>query len=372
VELRSPTPYFLQCTAHTLYSPIHRLIDKQHPQWPYQYGENYPCNGSFQLKINNPDKGYQLIKNGFYWDVDRVSLEQVTINRMNATEAFQRFEKKEVDWIGNPFGGWNVSYHGSKEGKIVSFPDTWVCWCVFNANDYPFNHTKLRQAFSYAIQRDEIIVNPFFPLNSAYSILLPHYRKKLHSLFPKYDPNQAKILFNEALNELGITLEQFPPLTLIFGEKGIREHTALHLKKQFEECFGIVCHLQPYPWNTLFSKITKGNFQMSLFHWMPWFVDPFYTLTAFKSIDQELNVSKWENSEFHWLIEMSEGEMNPFRRSSYLLKAEEILSLEAPIIPLFYQPYQALVQKDFNVSCPIVGGGAMIAKSYYQKPNKGI
>ena len=65
---RKSNPYFLQLTAYPLYSPIHRVMDQQHPQWPYQCERNYPCNGPFQLKINQPAQGYQLIKNTLYWE----------------------------------------------------------------------------------------------------------------------------------------------------------------------------------------------------------------------------------------------------------------------------------------------------------------
>jgi len=372
VDLVCPTHYFLRCTANTLYSPIHRSIDQQYPQWPYQCDKQYPCNGPFQVRINHPNKGYQLIKNPLYLDANQVMLEQVTLTRMNSFEAFQRFQKKEVDWVGNPFGGWDMSHSADKDGRIVSFPNAWVCWCVFNAASPPFHHPKLRQAFAYAIQRSEIIPNPYFPINPAYSVLLPHHQKKSVPLFPEYDPILARRLFHEALEEMGMTLDDFPPLTLIFNQKGIREHAANCLKRQFEECFGIVCQLQPLPWNMLFGKLTKGSFQMGLFHWTTWFDDPIYTLSLFKSAKEEMNLSKWEHAEFYRLIDLCEQEGNPFQRSSYFLKAEEILSREAPVVPLFFQPHQVLVQKDLQIYNPSPYGSSSIARSFFKKNNKEV
>ena len=68
VELSRSAPYFLQLISYPIFSPVHRLVDQQHPEWPYQSGKNYPCNGPFQIKINQPKQGYQLIKNPLYWD----------------------------------------------------------------------------------------------------------------------------------------------------------------------------------------------------------------------------------------------------------------------------------------------------------------
>ena len=61
---------------------------------------------------------------------------------------------------------------------------------------------------------------------------------------------------------------------------------------------------------------------------------------------------------------------NLFQRSSNLKKAEEILSQEMPIIPLFYQPYQALIKKELNVYCRAPSGPFNIAKSFYKKEVK--
>ncbi len=365
VELNFATPYFLQCTALTLFSPIRRLIDQQYPQWPYQCEKQYPCNGPFQLRVNHPNQGYQLIKNPHYWEASQITLEQISMTRMNSLEAFQLLQKKELDWVGHPFGWWNPTYNSGSEGRIVSSPNALVSWCVFNSSCAPFNHPKLRQAFAYAINRDEFVSNPFFPLTPAYSVLLPHYRKQSYPFFPEMNVEYAKKLFHEALEELGISLKDFPPLPLIFLEEGIREHIAFCLKRQFEQTLGVVCHLKPLPWNMLFNKLTMGSYHIGLFHWSPWINDPIYTLGGFR-FEEDSNFAKWEHHEFDRLIELSEQEGNPFQRSTYLLKAEEILSKEMPIIPLYYQPYQALVQKDLHVNY-IPCGSVNIARGFYKK-----
>lgn len=51
------------------------------------------------------------------------------------------------------------------------------------------------------------------------------------------------------------------------------------------------------------------------------------------------------------MLDCSEKSSNLFQRSSYLLKAEKILCREIPIIPLFYQPSQVMIQKDLQASC---------------------
>jgi hypothetical protein len=96
VVLARPTLHFLQLIAHPVYSPVHRLIDQEHPQWPFQSQKNYPCNGPFQLKINHPSQGYHLIRNPFYWDPRYTSWDQIIITCVTPLQAIQAFQKKRL------------------------------------------------------------------------------------------------------------------------------------------------------------------------------------------------------------------------------------------------------------------------------------
>lgn len=348
VTLTGPTPYFLQLTAYQTYAPVHRFIDQMYPQWPYQSERHYPCNGIFQLKINKANQGYQLVRNTLYWDSGKNSVDQITATLMTPSEAFQAFQKNELDWIGNPFGGWHSFYVPGKEDKLISLPNSSVCWLVFNTKSATFKHQKLRQVLAYAINRNQLCKDSFLPISPAFSPLLSCHRESALSPSLRFDPEMAIKLFNEALDEMGLTKEKLPPITIIFHDKGIREYTANCLCKQFKECLGIECEMKPLSWSLLFQKMTTSDFQMGLMHWTSWVDDPIYTLNTFKSDNQEINFSKWENREFQSYIDLSEYEVNPFQRSSYMLKAEQILCRELPVIPLFYQPFQAIIKKNFE------------------------
>lgn len=367
VELVTPTSHFLQWTANPLFSPVHRLVDQQFPQWPYQSGRYYPCNGPFQLKMNQPNQGYQFIKNPYYWEVNKIKLDQVLLTTMNASQAVHAFQKKQVDWIGNPFGFWHSSYSNisSKDHKILRFPNAWLFCKAFNVNVPPFNHPKIRRAFCHAIKRSEIIEQAFVPLSPAYSFCLPHCRDKSTLLFPDYDRNFAIQLFQEGLDELKLKREEIAPLSLIFLEGGIQEHIANFLKRQFEDCLKVPIMLEPLTWSKAFNRLSKGQFQMGFFGWTSWVDDPIYLLKMFKSKNNEINFSKWENLEFQRLIDLGEQEITLFQRSKQLLEAEKIMSQEVPVIPLFFQPAQAMVNEKLHVMYRTPSGPFNPGRSFY-------
>lgn len=350
IELVNPTPYFLQLTAHPLYSPIHRFIDQQHPQWPNQCEQNYPCNGPFQLKMNRPNQGFKLVKNPFYFDAHQITLKEITLTAMNPSQAYKAFQNNELDWIGSPLGSWQTFFTPGKDDKVVTLPNSMVCWTIFNTSTKPFENIKLRKAFAYAIKRSKITDKTVLPTSPAYSPFLTQSREHPETIFPDYNPENAAQMLEEGLNELGLKKEQLPSINLIYHDQGLLKNVAISINEQLEECLGIKAILQPLPWNTLHNTFKSQDYQIGLMHWMSLVDDPIYTLNAFKSEISNVNFSRWYNQKFEYFISLSDREANPYQRSFYLLEAEKILCQEMPVVPLFYQPLQALVKKNIEIS----------------------
>lgn len=350
VALAHPTPYFLELTALPLYFPIRKMIDQKYPQWAYQVGEHYPCNGPFQLALNDPiHHSYRLVRNPRYWNFENIALDEVSITQIDPHQALQAFRRGELDWIGSPLGNWHPSYLPGIEEQQFSIPDTSVCWFLFNTLQGPFSYRKIRQAFAHAIDRSMLCSNTYLPLRPAHQLFLPHQESSPFAIFPPYDPQKAQRLFQEALDELGMTRDQFLPLELIFFQGSIREDIALKIKQQLRTCFGLDCVVSSLDWTTFLQKMTEGIFQISFVHWISRIIDPISTLKAFKYAGEATNPSKWEHPDFQRLLDLADQEIDVTKRSPLLMRAEEILAEEIPIIPLFYQPSQALVKQDLKI-----------------------
>ena len=366
IELAHPTPYFLQLLAHPLFSPVHRLLDQECPQWPYQSGQNYLCNGPFQLKLNQPNQGYHLIKNPFHKASSLITLDEIILTSMDPFQALQAFEKGEVDWLGNPFGVWHPIYAARKRDAFVS-DHNWTCWGVFNTQSAPFHHQKLRHAFALAIDRSDLVRHSPLSITPAYSFFPPRDTEQERHLFSDFNPEKADRLLQEALDELNLSREDLT-IDLIFHKKAMQqEHTALILKRQLKEFLGIECCLYPSLWDSFFQRITAGKFQMGLMHWISRVDDPIYNLNAFRFANEGINFSKWEDVEFQRLLNQSEEAINPFQRSSCLLRAEEILSQEMPTIPLYHQPSQAIIRSEFYTKYKISRGYFNIARDFFKQ-----
>lgn len=333
VELQHPSPEFLELCSHSLYSPIHHKLDELHPNWAQSREETFVCNGPFQIQKAVYNGGYELVRNPKYWDKDSIKLDKITITKNNTSAAVEMFKKQEIDWIGHPMRPWE-SFEKADEDVFNETKAAGLLWNVFNTQRFPFDSLKMRQAFSYAINRSSLVKRLSGHPRPAHSPI-----PEIHSQFAKKEAllgnkKLARRLFDEALFEAGLTKDTFPVLTLYFTGGDSRRAVALELVRQWEETLGIPCHLEEYEFHMLFSKLMKGEYQMGMIIWKAWINTPLYTLSVLQQSSDKVNFSNWEHPDFKRLIEEAKSELDPQRRSTLYGEAEEILIQQCPILPL--------------------------------------
>ncbi|MGH2613526.1 MAG: peptide ABC transporter substrate-binding protein, partial [Rhabdochlamydiaceae bacterium] len=348
VELESPTPHFLELTANALYSPVNHRIDQMYPDWASRFGEGYVCNGPFILR-RRTSKQYELEKNPYYWDIKAIQLDEIMIYKTDPYDALAMFTTGKIDWLGRPLRPWEPFFSKSLPNYSHRSAAT-VHWCVFNVECFPLNHIKIRQALASAICRQEIIQSLSTDLIPAKTPLPQEHSQWVGT--DNYEEHQvrAQNLFQEALRELGIDRERFPILTFICLKGNIRETTALILKKQWEETLGIYCRVEAYDWNTLFDKMSKGDYQIGGMTWQSLINDPFYTLNSFKYRADQINFSKWESLQYQALLDTAERERHIERRNQYFSQAEALLIKEMPLVPIYYEPEKFIKRDDLEIS----------------------
>jgi oligopeptide transport system substrate-binding protein len=348
IELRSPTPYFLELTAHPIYSPVHRLKDQLHPNWSQEENESFICNGAFQLRKNHPQQGYEFVKNPLYWDARNIQLDQIMVLKTNRHQAYELFQKNNSHWVGVPLSTWDSSVTPSEKEESITFSNkSHVYWCAFNFQKPPFNNKKLRQAFALAINRTELALA--FGILSTISPLPPCHSLVQESFLSTFDLEKARVLYREALDELELSPQDFPVITFIHLAGLHLNKIGEKIKEYWEIAFGIQCIVNPLEWNILFSKLTEGDFQLGGIAWQSWVNDPIYTLNAFREARDPTNFAKWENPKYQEILYQAEREIDPQKRQLFYLKAEEILLEEMPVIPIFANIPHALKKKNLII-----------------------
>jgi len=337
VELEHPCSYFLELTANPLYSPVHHRINQIQTNWPLQTGQAYMCNGPFCLEQADARENYQLKKNRHYWDASAVQLENIHISRATARKAWEMFKQGEIDWLGRPTRPWEPFFSLRPQRPIEKLAPSRICWCSCNMQQFPFQSLKMRLALSYSLDRQAIahqMPNDCIPAFSP----LPLIHAQHQDSFARDKHEQALLLFEEALKELGVSRGQWPVLTLIHANNPIRQEMALAVVRQWQEVLGITVRAQAYDFRDLFAKMTKGQYQLGMIMWRPLADDPLYTLNVFKSSAEDINWSKWESSSYQRLLDRANRETNIGKRKKIAKAAETILIKEMPVIPVVHEP----------------------------------
>jgi oligopeptide transport system substrate-binding protein len=176
-------------------------------------------------------------KNPAYWDADHIEIDKIIISRASYQSAQQLFQKNENDWIGQPFGLWDLDFEPGPHDQVITASNTGVYWYVFNTQRFPFNHLKLRRAFALAIDRKYITQSLSTPTRPAYSPITASLSQVEGERFLEENLELARQLFKEACDELGLDRQFFPPLKLLYAGGGVRDKSAHLVKETMGKCF---------------------------------------------------------------------------------------------------------------------------------------
>lgn len=344
VELAYPVPYFIDSLLCTLFCPIPKHVDLEDSMWAFRTDSTFVSNGPFRLKKWHHGDSIVLEKNPLYWDVENVKIPGIDACFVeDGMTQLYLFEKKEIDWIGSAINKAPPEVYQSIQMTecydTVESPTMY--WYFINTDRFPFNHAKLRKAFAYALDRESIVNAAYEKVGlPAYGIISPSFGINNPEQF-KRDIEKAKVLFAEALEELGLTLETFPIVTVnyVAGAENL-SRTVQITQQNWQEAFGIKVELLQADWPCHFSSIQKGDYQVGVMRWLSYLFDPIYMLKTFQYKHDLVNMSNWENEKYQALLEKSNYQADPEERNATLIEAERVLMDEMPLIPICFMNIQ--------------------------------
>ncbi len=340
VELEHPTPYFLEVLATSSFFPVNAKWDQEHPGWANQEGAQFVCNGPYTLQKHRIGDEIVVQKNTEHWDVENVSMPgiRIVIIKEPSTQ-LNLFEKKELEWLGRPFSKMPLDAlaHLKQKGKVQFHETLGLYWYFLNVEAFPFSNKKMRQAFAYAVNR-EVITSHILQGNEipAQSVLPHSLATQDTPFFPDNNKERALELFDEALEELGITKAELPELTINYAAAPVHMRVAEALQEQWSQVFQINIRLETQDWKAHYGKLRKANFQIGGMGWQSWLRDPIYIMQTFREKADGVNMSQWENKRYQELLAATEQEVDPVKRKELFNEAEALLMDEMPVIPIYF------------------------------------
>lgn len=215
----------------------------------------------------------------------------------------------------------------------------------FNLQNPLFQDVKVRQAISYAVDRD-VIVNKVLrgigsPAGSPVSPLSWAYNSEIRS-YP-YDPRKAKELLAEAgwkdTNGDGILEKDGKPFKFVLmtnkGNK-TREDLTVILQQQLKEV-GIEAEPRIIEWATFISNyVNKKNFDAIILGWSLGIDPDNYSIFHSSQIADGLNFISYKNPQADKLLEKGRTTVDQNQRKQIYGEFQRIIAEDQPLVFLYY------------------------------------
>jgi oligopeptide transport system substrate-binding protein len=283
-----------------------------------------------------------LVKNPNYWDADTVRLDKI-IGYMIVDDntMVQMYEADELDHITVPPVFIN-KFIGSPEYKSLAEAST--NYLMFNSSGKYFSNPKMRLAFALATDAEtyvNVVENGLGLVAEGYtpSTLAGKghsFAEDRKSTLPGYNPEEAAMIFEEALKEIGATKEEFQnEVSIIAGEGDYWSRITQFFQSQWKENLGVELFIEQLSHKMRLERCFTGNYEITYMGWGGDYNDPL-TFLGMLATDNGNNITFWSNAQYDAAIQIAiNGE--GYERIDAMVDAEAIIAEELPIYPLFHK-----------------------------------
>ena len=344
VKMEHPTPFFP--TLVSFLPPVNKNVVLSNPKWAND-PKTLVSNGPFKLDTWEHKNKLILVKNDTYWEKDVVKLSRIEFSMISDTNTeLSMFQNGDLDWAGGPISGLPVDavVPLKQEGKLMTKPKATSYYIRFNAERPPFTNVKIRKAFAYAINRQEIADNigqagqtPLMGITPITASLKPE------GFFADNQQEEAKKLLAEGMAELGIT--KLPTITYLYNTSDRNKAIAETLQAAWKNVLGVDVKLLNKETKVYLDDQEQGKFEITRSSWTADYNDSINFLQKFIEKYSSSNITRWHSPKYTELINQSYKEADPAKRNQILLMAETLLMEEMPLTGIF-SDVNAWVQSD--------------------------
>lgn len=338
--LEAPNTPFLANLAMTLAAPIvsPTALEKNNGN----LNENPVGTGPFKFVSWEKGEKVTIEKNNEYWGekakLDKVIIKITKENSVRASElmtgsidAMDGLDPNDVDKL------------KEKNMTIFSKPGMNINYIGFNCERAPFNNPKVREALSYAINREELVQFLYQGYADPAKTQLPSFIPGFKADVAAYDYNPEKA--KSMLAELGmqnltikmITYSNPRPYNSVGGQK-LAEAVQNYLSK-----VGVTATIDVYQWTEYKAKTQQGEGDIVFYGWNGdnGDADNFLSLLDSKEIASSLNVAKYRNPEVDALLLKGRQTPNGDERNAIYGQLQDLLAKDAPWVPVSYAKQMA-------------------------------
>ncbi len=344
VKLKYPASYFIYLTSFGITYPIRLdLISKYGNNWTEP--KNLITNGPFKLKEWQHEYKILLERNdSFFQKPAHIKYLKYFMVAEQAS-AFTLYQNNQFDWIDNR--SIPVSEHrklGLTAKRFLLLRNNFI---GFNIRKKPFDDKRVRQAFSFAINRQALSqirskgdeanctwIPPSLSKFLNYETLAQGFKSQFGEGFELngYHPELARRLLKEAGYKNGVN---FPEVEFLIPSREDIKLQAETLQAMWAKELNINVKINAMEWKVFLDTLKKNPPHLFRSSWGADYPDPDSFMQLFVSTNA-FNEGHFVNPQYDALINKAARLQDLAARRQLYTRAEQILSQdEAAIIPLY-------------------------------------
>ncbi len=367
VELRAPTPFFLDLCAFPALFPVHPptveadvtvdpatgRIEQRH-EWTKP--PRLVSSGAYRLDTWRFKRDMLLVKNPHYWNADEVALESIGVLVIeDPATAVLAYQTGGADWLSDVLTDYLPDMLADPESGVHGHTRFGTYFWSFNCTPTltggrpnPFHDPRVRRAFAMVVSKDDIVNKVRRVGEEPADTLVPHgavpgYDTGSTIGGPPFDPAGARALLAEAgwvdrdgdgvpENSAG---EPFPVVEMLSSTGSYHQNVALAMGSMFLERLGVRSRIVQKESKAYRDDLKRRDYMMARGGWFGDFGDPTTFLDIHTTGDGN-NDRGYSSPRFDELMELARHEPDPARRLQILADAERLTTeVDLPIIPIW-------------------------------------
>jgi oligopeptide transport system substrate-binding protein len=335
VELRSPTPFFLDlCAFPTLAAVPRQAIEKHDDRWIL--ARPLPVSGPYLLESWRLQDRLRVRRNPRYWDAGNIRSEVVDFLTMdNAMTALNLYAAGKADIIWDkPLIPAELMDVLGKRRDCHTFDYLGAFFLRINVTRGPFRDPRVRQALALAIDKRRLVERITRGGEKVATHLTPRG-------IPRYDPPEGLPHDPEAarrlLTEAGYPGGRgFPRFHYLLTSAKIEQQIAVELQAMWRRELGLQVELRQNEMKVYQAAQTALDYDVSRSSWIGDYNDP-NTFLELLTSNNGNNRTGWKNARYDQLLRDANAQMDPTKRAGLLREAETLLVREElPIVPIYF------------------------------------
>ncbi|AKB47274.1 Oligopeptide ABC transporter, periplasmic oligopeptide-binding protein OppA [Methanosarcina sp. Kolksee] len=303
--------------------------------------------GPYILDEYNKEHGtYRFVANENFWGPEPVVK---AVEFIPVSDSLIAFEQGQIDFT-------SISpdtldrFKSDSDIRIVQQPAFWGYQFYFNMKNCPeLNDSRIRRAFAYAIDRDELVEKIARGAGKAGKMgILPEDHIWYNPDQPKYDynPDKARTLLEEAgwtdTDGDGIRDNNGEKLSYVLSLASGEVRIGELIKERLSEV-GIDVQVKALESKSRDANLKNGDFELAISGFGGWGADADYLRTRYcdtgsqsGSVSSGAAIFGYHNDTLNDLGTQELQELNDSKRKEIVYNMQTLLANDVPTIPLYY------------------------------------